>query len=85
MYGVDIEQALYTATENAELITRAYQRGYYDAMVRDHQLKNAINTIRENGNQIHGQTIFLMSVWLRLLSWLSHRKAEVKNDGRKRP
>ena len=47
MYGVDIEKALYTATENAELITRAYQRGYYDAMGRDHQLKNAINKIRE--------------------------------------
>lgn len=34
MYGVDIEKALYTATENAEVMTRAYQRGYYDAMER---------------------------------------------------
>lgn len=32
MYGIDIEKALHTATENAEVITRAYQRGYYDAM-----------------------------------------------------
>ena len=35
MYGVDIERALYTATENAEVMTRAYQRGYYDAMKQE--------------------------------------------------
>lgn len=49
MYGVDIEKALYTATENAEVMARAYQRGYYDAMEqgKDHQLKNVINKIKE--------------------------------------
>jgi len=34
MYGVDIEKALYTATENAEAMSKAYQKGYYDAMER---------------------------------------------------
>lgn len=37
MYGIDIEKALYTATENAEVMTRAYQRGYYDAMKQVNQ------------------------------------------------
>ena len=34
MYGVDIEKAVYTATENVEILTKAYQKGYYDAMNR---------------------------------------------------
>lgn len=34
MYGVDIEKAVYTATENTEILTKAYQKGYYDAMNR---------------------------------------------------
>lgn len=32
VYGVDIEKAMHIATENAEIATRAYQKGYYDAM-----------------------------------------------------
>lgn len=34
MYGVDIEKTIATATENVEELTRAYQKGYYDAMER---------------------------------------------------
>ena len=34
LYGVDIEKTIATATENAEVLTRAYQKGYYDAMKR---------------------------------------------------
>ena len=32
MYGVDIENGMYTATQNAEALSRAYDKGYYDAM-----------------------------------------------------
>ena len=39
MYGVDIEKALYTATENAEAMSKAYQKGYYDAMERTSRMK----------------------------------------------
>ena len=39
MYGVDIEKALCTATENAEAMTAAYQKGYYDAMERGVRMK----------------------------------------------
>ena len=35
MYGVDIEKTLDTATQNVEVVTRAYQRGYYDAMEKE--------------------------------------------------
>lgn len=31
-YGIDITQAVYTATQNIELISRAYQKGYADAI-----------------------------------------------------
>lgn len=34
MYGVDIEKSLCTAIENAEAMSKAYQKGYYDAMER---------------------------------------------------
>lgn len=33
-YGIDITQAIDTATQNIELISRAYQKGYVDAMER---------------------------------------------------
>ena len=39
MYGVDIEKALYTATENAEAMSKAYQKGYYDAMERTSRME----------------------------------------------
>ena len=35
MYGVDIEKTLDTATANVEVVTRAYQRGYYDAIEKE--------------------------------------------------
>ena len=38
-YGIDIEKALYTATENAEVLTKAYQKGYYDAMERTSRME----------------------------------------------
>lgn len=31
-YGIDITQVVDTATQNIELISRAYQKGYADAM-----------------------------------------------------
>lgn len=31
-YGIDITYAVYTATQNIELISNAYQKGYADAM-----------------------------------------------------
>jgi len=33
-YGIDITYAVYTATQNIELISNAYQKGYADAMER---------------------------------------------------
>ena len=34
MYGIDITKAICSATENMEIISRAHQQGYYDAMNR---------------------------------------------------
>ena len=39
MYGIDIEQTLYTATQNAEALSKAYQKGYYDAMERINRME----------------------------------------------
>ena len=39
MYGIDIEKVLYTATENAEAMSKAYQKGYYDAMERTSRME----------------------------------------------
>ena len=47
MYGIDIEKALYTATENAEVMTRAYQKGYYDAMERVNRESQATDFLAE--------------------------------------
>ena len=52
MYGVDIEKALYTATENAEVLTKAYQKGYYDAMNKiSQEVKPLINGDWQYGNE----------------------------------
>jgi hypothetical protein len=32
LYGVDITKVLDTAAQNAEALSRAYEKGYYDAM-----------------------------------------------------
>ena len=34
MYGIDITKAIGSAAENMEIISRAHQQGYYDAMDR---------------------------------------------------
>ena len=47
MYGIDMEKALYTATENAEVMTRAYQKGYYDAMERVNRESQATDFLAE--------------------------------------
>ena len=39
MYGIDIEKALCTATENAEAMNKAYQKAYHDAMMRSLEVK----------------------------------------------
>ena len=31
MFGVDVTEALYVATENVALLDSAYRKGYYDA------------------------------------------------------
>ena len=63
MYGVDIEKTLYTATQNAEVITKAYQKGYYDAMERinrmehfeaESEVRNEINRCRRS-TQTHSR------------------------------
>ena len=52
MYGIDIEKAVYTATENVEILTKAYQKGYYDAMRRISQMEkfNAERSRNETDN-----------------------------------
>lgn len=37
-YGVDIDKASRTATENAEMLAKAYQQGYYDALEQISQI-----------------------------------------------
>ena len=37
MHGVDITKTLDTATQNAEALSKAYQKGYYDAMEKLHE------------------------------------------------
>ena len=32
MYGEDVTKAIQSATENAAMLSKAYQRGYWDAM-----------------------------------------------------
>ena len=39
LYGVDVTLKLETATQNEEALTRAYQRGYYDAMQRINRME----------------------------------------------
>lgn len=38
-YGVDIEKALETATENADALDKAYRKGYHDAMERADRMR----------------------------------------------
>ena len=38
-FGVDIEQALDTAIQNAEALSKAYQEGYYDAIQRSSRME----------------------------------------------
>ena len=32
MYGEDVTKATYSATQNVEMLNKAYHKGYYDAM-----------------------------------------------------
>ena len=34
MYGKDVTKAISTATQNMEMLDKAYQKGYYDGMKR---------------------------------------------------
>lgn len=38
-YGIDITKTLETATQNTEALTKAYQKGYYDAMERCNRMR----------------------------------------------
>ena len=51
MYGEDVTKAIYSATENAAMLEKAYRKGYYDAMNRINRMEKFDKNKEEGGTQ----------------------------------